>query len=253
VGDSGATGARLRAKIAGARRVVAFTGAGVSAESGLGTFRGSDGLWQRYRAEDLATPEAFLRDPRRVARWYAERFVAMRAAQPNPAHRAIASWQDIFATVVVVTQNIDRLHQRAGSRDVLELHGTLWTWRCSRCESERPSDEIVAAASLPVECSCGGRFRPSVVWFGEPLPFDVFERAATECARCDLLVIVGTSGTVWPAAGLVDLARRRGAAIVEVNRETTAHSTAETVTVCGAAGEELPRLTAEWTRWRSPA
>jgi len=244
---------RLRDRVVAAKRVVAFTGAGVSAESGLGTFRGQDGLWERFRPEDLATPQAFASDPERVSRWYAERFRAMRAARPNAGHAAIASWQRLFASVVVVTQNIDRLHQRAGSDGVLELHGTLWIWRCERCDDERPGDEIVELGALPATCACGGRFRPGVVWFGEPLPERVFADAAEACATCDLFVVVGTSGTVWPAAGLVGLAARRGAAVVEINREATPHSGADVVSLCGAAGEILPALTEQWSAWRSPA
>jgi len=243
----------LQAAVRAARRLVVFTGAGISQESGLGTFRGAGGLWERFRPVDLATPEAFARDPELVARWYADRFAAMSAARPNAGHFAIASWERLFASMVVVTQNIDRLHQRAGSRDVLELHGTIWVSRCARCGRETPTEALPPADPPPARCRCGGHFRPGVVWFGEPLPEAVFARAARESAVADLFVVVGTSGTVWPAAGLVETAARGGAAIVEVNREATPFSELATVSLRGAAGELLPRLTEEWRAWRSPS
>jgi NAD-dependent deacetylase len=239
--------------VRGARRVVVFTGAGVSAESGLGTFRGPGGLWESFRPEELATPEAFAAHPERVARWYAERFEAMRRAEPNPAHRAIASWQRLFPSLVVVTQNIDRLHQRAGSSDVVELHGTLWTSRCARCGREVPTEELPAGEPPPARCGCGGPFRPGVVWFGEPLPHAAFRRAEEESAAADLFVVVGTSATVWPAAGLIEAAAASEATIIEVNRDETPVAPLAALSLRGAAGEILPRLTEEWTRWRAPS
>ena len=244
----------LREPLAAARRVVVFTGAGVSAESGLGTFRGADGLWEKLRPEDLATPQAFARDPERVTRWYLERFEAMRRAEPNPAHRAIASWERIFPSLLVVTQNIDRLHQRAGSTDVVELHGTLWVWLCQRCRREQPAEELLPAPhELPMRCACGGALRPAVVWFGEALPQTAFERASDESARADLFLVVGTSGTVWPAAGLVEVASRGGAVVIEVNRERTPLSELASLVLEGSAGAVLPALTEEIAAWRSPA
>jgi len=239
----------LQRRVADAERVVVFTGAGVSAESGLGTFRGKDGLWERYRIEDLATPEAFAAHPERVARWYAERFAAMRAAKPNPAHHAIASWEGLFPTLSVVTQNIDRLHQRAGSGEVLELHGTIWISRCAVCGDEVGTEMLPAGGPWPARCSCGGSYRPGVVWFGEPLPMDVFSRAAEACSAADLIVVVGTSATVWPAAGLVDLAR--DAALVEVNPEATPFGGRAALALRGAAGAELPRLTEAFAACRA--
>jgi NAD-dependent deacetylase len=250
---NGGAGDALVAAVRAARRVVVFTGAGISQESGLGTFRGVDGLWEKFRPEELATPEAFARNPELVSRWYAERFATMRAARPNAGHLAIARWEDLFPSLVVVTQNIDRLHQRAGSRRVLELHGTIWLSRCARCGREVATDELPPADPPPPRCACGGLFRPGVVWFGEPLPEAVFSEAAQESAEADLFVVVGTSGTVWPAAGLVELAARAGAAIVEVNREETPLSSLAEKSLRGAAGEVLPRLTEEWRAWRSPS
>ena len=238
-------------RAAAARRAVVFTGAGISQESGLGTFRDADGLWSRFRPEDLATPEAFARDPERVTSWYIERFEQARRAEPNAGHRAIASWERWFPSLVVVTQNVDRLHHRSGSSDVLELHGTLWTWRCARCGAKR--DAAALPEQRPPACVCGGIFRPDVVWFGETLPLAELERAAAECGRADLFVVVGTSATVWPAAGLIETAAAGGALIVEVNPEATPLSSAAECALRGPAGEMLPRWSREIERWRSPA
>ena len=244
----------LGRRVATAARVVVFTGAGVSAESGLGTFRGPGGLWEEFRPEDLATPEAFARQPETVWRWYAQRFQWMATAAPNPAHRAIASWRGLFPSLVVVTQNIDRLHQRAGSGGVLELHGTIWIARCNRCGRERPMPEAIAESpERPPSCDCGGPFRPAVVWFGEMLPGDVFEEATEAAATADLFVAVGTSATVYPAAGLIELAARRGAFVVEVNREPSMLAELAHLSLREPAGVALPRLTEEIRRWRSPS
>jgi NAD-dependent deacetylase len=242
----------LGRRVAAAERLVVFTGAGVSAESGLGTFRGAGGLWERFRPEDLATPEAFERDPTLVWRWYAERFAAMRRAEPNPAHFAIAGLAARFPSLVVVTQNIDRLHQRAGSTDVIELHGTAWESHCARCGRGAATAELPAAEPPPPRCACGGRFRPSVVWFGESLPRADFERATEAASDADLFLVVGTSATVWPAAGLIEVAVGAGALVIEVNREATPLTPLADLHLPGAAGEVLPALRAELERWRSP-
>jgi NAD-dependent deacetylase len=204
-------------------------------------------LWEEFRPEELATPEAFARNPDRVWRWYAERFSRMRTAAPNPAHREIAIWQDVFTSVVVVTQNIDRLHQQAGSRDVLELHGTIWEARCDRCAFviDMPSAIDLAAGSGPPRCGCGGRMRPAVVWFGESLPEATFERAVDEASGADVLLAVGTSAAVYPAAGLIEVAASAGARVFEVNREPTPLSRFAHRSVRELAGEALPKLTAE--------
>ncbi len=233
--------------------IVVFTGAGISQESGIPTFRDEEGrgLWERFRPEELATPEAFAAHPEVVWRWYRWRFEKVRAASPNAGHLAIASWQARFPTLLVVTQNVDRLHQRAGSRDVVELHGDLWTARCDRCGREV---EMTAAIDMPGEpprCGCGGRYRPNVVWFGETLPYAAFERAHRAAAGCDLLLVVGTSARVYPAAGLIEVAAAAGSAIVEVNRDETPLSPLATRTFRGAAGAVLPRLADELERWLS--
>ncbi len=215
------------------RRVVAFTGAGVSADSGIPTFRGPQGLWKSFRAEDLATPGAFDRDPVLVWEWYEWRRGLIRNAQPNAAHVAIAHLPD----TVVVTQNVDGLHARAGARDVIELHGNIFRVRCvrerKRSVREEPFDQ------LPPRCECGSLLRPDVVWFGEMLPEEALARASAAVMGADLLLVIGTSGVVYPAAGLVSL--HQGLSI-EVNPEP---SGACTISVSGRAAEVVPGLLAE--------
>jgi NAD-dependent deacetylase len=234
-----------------AASAVVLTGAGVSQESGLGTFRGPGGLWEEFRPEELATPSAFRRAPETVWRWYAERWRWMAAAQPNPAHRALVRWRELFASFTLVTQNIDRLHQRAGSPEVLELHGTLALARCSDCQRRVEMDAALALPGEPPRCPCGGLYRPDVVWFGELLPQEAMERATSACRRCDLFLAVGTSATVFPAAGLIEVARDAGACVVEVNPEETAVSRLAHLRLAAAAGAALPALTEAIAAWRS--
>lgn len=232
-----------------------LTGAGVSAESGLGTFRGADGLWNRVNVEDYATPEAFHRRPAEVWRWYAERWRRMQAAAPNAGHQALVRWEGLFPSYLLVTQNIDGLHQRAGSRAVVELHGTLRRARCVSCGA---SVEMHIALTLPGEpprCSggeaCGGFLRPDVVWFGEMLPAGAMERAVESAEAGDVFLVAGTSGTVFPAAGLIEVARRAGALVIEVNPEETAMSGLAHLRFAEPAGAALPRLTEEILEWRN--
>ncbi|MGC8917184.1 MAG: SIR2 family NAD-dependent protein deacylase [Thermoanaerobaculum sp.] len=230
--------------LARAESLVVFTGAGVSAESGLATFRGAGGLWEGHRVEEVATPEAFARDPEMVWRFYAMRRERAASAQPNAGHRAIVELEGVLPSVVVVTQNVDGLHQRAGSRRVLELHGSLWRIRCSSCGRER-RDERVPLPELPPRCpTCGGLERPAVVWFGEPLPEEVFAQAELACLRADAMLVVGTSGVVWPAAGLVELAASSGAKVIEVNPEPSALASLAAVHIAAKAGEALPAVVA---------
>ena len=243
----------LRARLREARRLVVFTGAGISAESGLATFRGggADALWGRFRPEEVATPEAFARHPERVWRWYAERFRQAREAEPNAGHHALVRLAGFFPVSLVVTQNVDGLHQRAGSRPVIELHGSLSTARCDACDETIPMERALSASpDRPLACDCGGRFRPAVVWFGEPLPAEALERAVEEASACDLFVVAGTSATVFPAAGLIEVAAGAGAAVVEVNPEATAFSRRAALTLRRPAGEALPALAAEVERCR---
>jgi NAD-dependent deacetylase len=215
------------------RQVVVFTGAGVSADSGIPTFRGEGGLWRNYRAEDLATPEAFARNPLLVWEWYEWRRSLVREAQPNAAHRAIAS----LLEALVVTQNVDGLHARAGSRSIIELHGNLFRTRCVREQTTQQAEE--AFPSLPPLCDCGALLRPDVVWFGEMLPEGAFERAAHAARSADLLLVIGTSGAVFPAAGLVSL--HRGLSI-EINPQSSAVSKACTFAIQDNAAAATPAI-----------
>jgi NAD-dependent deacetylase len=232
----------VRERIRAAERVVVFSGAGVSRESGLDTFRGAGGLWERMRPEELATPEAFRADPGKVWRWYAWRYRQASEAHPNPAHAAIARLEALFPAVLVVTQNVDGLHQRAGSRSLLELHGTITRAVCERCGGGRDMGEAVAEPSGPPVCSCGGRLRPAVVWFGEALPQEALVQAYEEATFCDLFISVGASAVVYPAAGLIELAHQAGACMIEVNPEPTPFSHVMDLRLAAPAGEALPAL-----------
>ena len=227
-----------------ATRVTVFSGAGISAESGVATFRGAGGLWEGYRAEDVATPEAFAADPEMVWRFYEARRRTAGSVRPNPAHDVIARWQDRFAALAVVTQNVDGLHRAAGSRDVLELHGSLWKIRCSECGREEET-RIVPLPEVPPRCpECRGIGRPGVVWFGEVLPQGTFNAAVEAASAAEVMLVVGTSAAVYPAAGLVEIAARGGAALIEVNPEPSALAYLATVALRGPAGEVLPTVDA---------
>lgn len=232
-------------------RAVVFSGAGVSRESGLDTFRGAGGLWETMRPEELATPQAFRREPAKVWQWYGWRHDKATGAQPNPAHLALVEWENLFPAFVVITQNVDGLHRRAGSASLLELHGTILQARCNRCGRTRDMGEALAESrEEPPVCTCQGRFRPAVVWFGENLDPAVLNSAYEEASVCDLFVSVGTSSTVYPAAGLIEVAHRSGACIVEVNPELTPFSPMAHLRIAAPAGEAIPRLTEEIRRCR---
>jgi NAD-dependent deacetylase len=236
--------------LARASRVVAFTGAGVSAESGIPTFRGAGGLWEGSPVEEVATPQGFHGDPGKVWRFYEARRVNVSRCLPNPAHEVLARWQDRFPTYRVATQNVDGLHQLAGASDVLELHGSLWRLRCTGCGRER-ADRQVPLPELPPHCAqCGAMERPAIVWFGEALPYPVF-RAATEAARsADVLLAVGTMAVVYPAAGIIEAAAVAGATVIEVNPEPSALADLAGVELRGPAGELLPLVERELERLR---
>lgn len=240
----------VRERAAEAERVVVLTGAGISAESGLSTFRGQEGLWSRFRPEEMATPEAFERDPEAVWQWYGWRFGQAAGAEPNRGHRALVRFAALFPSLVVVTQNVDELHQKAGSRDVLELHGTVMRARCTGCDYSEPmAGALERSPGWPPACECGGRLRPAVVWFGEPLP-PALGRAAEAAGAADLFVSVGTSARVFPAAGLIEVAHRAGACVIEVNPEATAFSGIAHVRLAAPAGEALPALADAFARCR---
>lgn len=224
-----------------ASSVVVLTGAGISAESGVPTFRGPGGLWRERRPEQLATPEAFERDPRLVWEWYEWRRSVLAKAEPNAGHRALVRLENRAARFTLVTQNVDGLHDRAGSRNVIKLHGDIWTVACLGCGRES-RDERIPLPELPPRCECGGMLRPGVVWFGEPLPQEAWERAERATEEAEVFLVVGTSAVVYPAAGLVPLAKARGARVIECNMEETPFSSSLDRSLRGRAGEILPAL-----------
>lgn len=228
-----------------ASSVTALTGAGISAESGVPTFRSAGGLWKNFRPEELATPEAFRRDPVTVWQWYDWRRSLIAQCRPNPGHYALALLEARCPRFALVTQNVDGLHDRAGSKRILKIHGDIWQLRCTACGLE-VRDERAPLAELPPRCeSCGAMLRPGVVWFGEQLPPHVWNEAEEACRLCDVLIVAGTSAVVYPAAGLVPLARRAGAKVIEVNIEDTPLTGSVDCALRGPSGEVLPKLIQE--------
>lgn len=232
----------VRERLRGARRVLALTGAGVSAESGVPTFRDAQtGLWAKYRAEQLATPEAFAENPRLVWEWYSWRRELVARARPNPAHYALAALEERFASFALVTQNVDGLHARAGSRDVIELHGNIARNLCfaeGTSAEPRPDD-----SGVPPRCPrCSAFLRPGVVWFGEALPPEALARAERAARECDVVLSLGTSSLVEPAASLPRLAQAHGALLIEVNPTATPLTPHADCVLSGAAGRILPEL-----------
>lgn len=254
--DDAATIARVAARLAAAERIAVITGAGISAESGLRTFRGAtsaelppdmQSLWKEFDPATLATPAAFARDPAMVSKWYDCRRLGCLAATPNPGHLALAALQRLMeakgAGLTLLTQNVDRLHQRAGSRDVVELHGTIMDWRCTQTGQHlTPSDSAFEAYPPKSPFSTEGLLRPDVVWFGEMLPEAAVELAREAAASCDVFMSVGTSAVVYPAAGFLFEAKGNGAYTVEVNLEATPASTAVDASLRGSSSVLLPAI-----------
>jgi NAD-dependent deacetylase len=227
-------------KLAQARRVTVLTGAGISAESGIPTFRDAlTGLWASHDPQELATPEGFARNPKLVWEWYAERRARIASVAPNPGHIALAALEKRFENFTLVTQNIDSLHQRAGSRDVVELHGNIARVKCS------VEDAVVRdfpPGDSPPRCHCGAYLRPDVVWFGEMLPADALARAEAAAEHCEVFFSIGTSAQVYPAAELPLRALSAGATVVEINPERTALTRHAQFSLRGASGKVLPAL-----------
>ena len=227
-------------------RIAVLSGAGISAESGVPTFRDDEtGLWAKYDPYELSSTEGWQAHPERVWAWYLWRHHLVATVQPNNGHRAVAAWKD-YADVTVITQNVDDLHERAGSRPVHHLHGSLSEFWCDTCGSryhgplpDMPEPEL---EKMPPNCECGGLIRPGIVWFGEQLPDEPWQAAVEAVATADVLVVVGTSGIVYPAAGLPDVALARGAIVVEVNPEQTPLSANATLTIRESASTALPTL-----------
>jgi len=221
------------------RKIVFVTGAGISQESGIPTFRGTDGLWRNHDAMKLATIDAFYDNPKLVWEWYNERRLNIFQAQPNPGHMAIAELEE-YADVVVLTQNIDGLHQKSDSSKVLELHGSIVKIKCSVCNyKEEISTEI---ANLPPLCKCGNILRPDVVWFGESLPQDVWQNAMNFASECDLMIVAGTSLVVSPANTLPIYAKQNNALLIEINPEDTEMSSEMDLVIKNTSAESLPKL-----------
>lgn len=226
-----------------ATSVVAFTGAGMSAESGVPTFRGNEGIWKKFKPEELASLDAFLRNPDMVWEWYAARKRVITEVQPNAGHRALVELESFFPHVAIVTQNIDNLHRRAGSKTVYELHGNIQRNYCITCGKNYDNEFVLGGSAIP-HCTCGGLIRPDVVWFGELLPEDEWNGALDACRNADVLLSIGTSGIVYPAAGLPFEAKRHGAFLVEINPEPTPLTDFADAFLAGKAGELLPSLVA---------
>ncbi|MGI9202414.1 MAG: SIR2 family NAD-dependent protein deacylase [Woeseiaceae bacterium] len=229
------------AAVRDARHVFVLTGSGVSAESGVPTFRDAQsGLWAKYNPLELATPEAFLNDPALVWRWYRWRRELVAQSKPNPGHLALVRLSGLVPELTLVTQNVDGLHQKAGSPDVIEFHGNLFE---NRCMNEniivRESDD---SGDVPHCPHCHGLLRPGVVWFGEAIPATAMEAAISASRRCDVFLSIGTSSTVWPAAGLAENAASNGAAVIEINLEATPLSADSHYSLLGKSGEVLPEL-----------
>ena len=216
-------------------------GAGISAESGVPTFRGDGGLWKDYKAEDLATPEAFVKDPRLVWEWYNWRRERIAKVLPNAAHKALVQLEIRKREFTLITQNVDGLHDRAGSGRMLKLHGDIWRMRCTVCGANWP-DRRAPLPKIPPHCACGGLARPGVVWFGEPLPDGMMKEAEHAAGAAEVFLVIGTSAVVYPAAGLVPYAKRGGARVIEINTDDTPFTNLVDCALRGPAGELLPQL-----------
>ena len=232
---------RVKQKLAEAERITALTGAGISAESGVPTFRGAEGLWRNYDPMELATPEAFAKDPKLVWEWYLWRRELVAQCRPNQAHRALAVLEQQKPGFSLITQNVDGLHRLAGNRQMLEIHGDLWTVRCTVCHAVYEERSLELPAPPPCR-ECGGLLRPNVVWFGETLDQSILARAWEAAALSQVMLVVGTSAVVQPAASLATVANSAGAFVVEVNLDPTPNSSWVDVSLRGKAAEVLPGL-----------
>jgi NAD-dependent deacetylase len=231
------------------RRVAVLTGAGVSAESGVPTFRGEDGLWKKFSPMELATFEAFNANPKLVWEWYNFRREIIRNIKPNPGHYALAEMSNLFDDFTLITQNVDGFHRLAGSPEVYELHGNIHRNRCLECGKFDYTEEF---DQLPPMCVCGGRLRPDVVWFGEILPKEILDKSMASATRAELFFTVGTSGAVQPAASLPVIAKQNGALIVEINLEPSEISYICDIKYYGKSGEILPQIVAKIKELRNP-
>ncbi len=231
----------VRDRLLSSRSVTVLTGAGISADSGVPTFRGADGLWKNFRPEELASPEAFDRDPQLVWEWYNWRRELLSTKTPNPAHDALVQLEALLPHFWLITQNVDGLHAEAGTRNLSEIHGNIWKVRCTQCHQISSNREV--PLPYPPTCtSCQGLLRPHIVWFGESLDSDVLEHCYSALSDCEILLIVGTSGVVYPAASFAPVAKNQGAFVVELNLEETPNSSVVDVSFQGKAKELVPLL-----------
>ncbi|MFC2139855.1 NAD-dependent deacetylase [Bacteroidota bacterium] len=232
----------LLAKLNAAKNILFFSGAGISAESGIPTFRGEKGLWKKFKPEELANFNAFISNPDLVWEWYQYRRNIVNESQPNPGHYAIVEFEKYYDTVTIVTQNVDNLHGRAGSKTIYELHGNIERNFCIECKTFYDSPEIKSAEKTPHCEKCDGLIRPDVVWFGEALPHGVFSAAEKAAENCDICFVVGTSALVYPAAYIPITAKSSGALLVEINIQSTEITNAVDFSLLGKSGEILPKL-----------
>ena len=236
--------AEVKEKVRSAKKVAVLTGAGVSAESGVPTFRGEEGLWKNFRAEELATPEAFDRDPKLVWEWYDWRRGLISDIKPNRGHYALVELEKRFDDFTLITQNVDGLHDAAGSENIVELHGNIWKVRCT-ADGKLSDNRDTPLGTLPPLCECGAMLRPHIVWFGESLEPDVLQKAFDASRACDLFIVAGTSAVVQPAASLAGMAADAGAFVIEVNLDETPITNIVSAHLHGKSGEILPLLLEE--------
>ena len=233
---------RLLQKLVQAEWVTAFTGAGVSAESGVPTFRGADGIWAHFKPEELANMDAFMRNPSLVWEWYAHRKRVIAEVQPNPGHAALVRMEQLYPEFALITQNIDNLHRRAGNTRIYELHGNIERNYCIGCGKRYSNSEVLAQSGVPRCTDCDKAVRPDVVWFGEQLPEDEWEHSVRAAQSADVFLSIGTSGIVYPAASLPQIAKRSGAYLVEINPEPTPLTDVTDEFLPGLSGTILPLL-----------
>ena len=241
--DTSSALSHIREQIEKARSITVLTGAGISADSGVPTFRGKDGLWNNYRPEELASPDAFHRDPELVWQWYNWRRELIVQIQPNPAHSALVRLEERLSKFWLITQNVDGLHALAGTRHLSEIHGNIWKVRCTGCE--RVEENRLVPLPYPPKCpSCGHLLRPHIVWFGESLNPTDLRQCYTALQTCDVLLIIGTSGQVYPAASFGSVAKDHRAFVAELNLDPTPHSDLVDISVHGRAKDLVPELLA---------
>jgi len=237
-------------KLSQANHVVALTGAGVSAESGIPTFRGEEGIWKKLKPQELASMKGFLKNPDRVTEWYQHRRQIIDKVKPNPGHIALAEMENEIRNVTIITQNVDGLHQQAGSSNVIELHGNIYRNYCIDCGKRYDYGNMKKSDGVPTCDECGGYIRPDVVWFGESLPMAAFNEAERSVAAADVMFSVGTSAEVYPAAGLPRIAKAHNVYLVEINPEHTDISLIADDSIRKPSGEALPKILKQYLEWK---